>query len=191
MFQIRRDLKNLHRRTLPKDKGNSWMVSISDIAMITGREVYDEAIFMHLRYIMEAFSYLSIQNSLATGCEVDTEFTFWYVQYRKSFDDTIRVRRFLHEQKAIDKETLFMARDVDQGRDVLLTLLKRRTIIAPELIILELSTWDKELVEALLEYHSVTINSEVIRFVADNIQYGKEIMQLLLEREGLDTQCKD
>lgn len=173
---------------ITQNDSNSWMASIS--AMIFEHEVYDMVVFRH--YITEALSYIYMHKWGTMGYTnmVNTEYSLTDWQYRMPFNK-IRARRFLYEQKVIDRKALFLARDLDGGRDALLTLLQSHMKIAPEVIPLALSTWDIELVKALLEYYSIKISSEVIRFVAGNLKHGEEIMQLLLESEGPDTQCND
>ncbi|CCD55142.1 hypothetical protein BofuT4_P159630.1 [Botrytis cinerea T4] len=46
------------------------------------------------------------------------------------------------------------------------------------------------MVEAFLEYNSVKIDNEVIRFVAGNIKHGKQIMEILLARE-METEISE
>lgn len=96
----------------------------------------------------------------------------------------------MNEQKVINLNTLIRAQSLYLGQNALLTLLRARTKIAPNLINLALSTWDGEMVEAFLEYNSVKIDNEVIRFVAGNIKHGKQIMEILLARE-METEISE
>lgn len=77
----------------------------------------------------------------------------------------------------------FLARQIEECEYILLELLKMRMKIAPEAIDVALSSWNKEMVQTLLEYNTVEINNEVVRFVAGNIKFGKDIMELLLAQE--------
>ncbi|TGO46427.1 hypothetical protein BOTNAR_0588g00030 [Botryotinia narcissicola] len=99
------------------------------------------------------------------------------------FDGVIQIGDILNEQKVINWKVLLLGQFVDHGRDTLLALLKARTKIAPEITNLALSTWDGEMVESFLQYNSVKIDNEVIRFAAGNLNHGKEIMEMLLAQE--------
>ncbi|KAF7898203.1 hypothetical protein EAF00_004649 [Botryotinia globosa] len=156
----------------------SWVASIIIFGMIFGHDFYDTDIFMH--HLSEAFLYMSLheqRNRLTKyGRSSDSS-------YLMLFESLIKTRDILNEQKMINWKTLLLSQRVKYGRDALLILLKARTKIAPKVINLALSTWDGEMVKALLEYNLVKIDNEVIRFVAGNLKYGKEIMEMLLAQE--------
>ncbi|KAB8295087.1 hypothetical protein EYC80_007025 [Monilinia laxa] len=165
----------------------SWIVSMLEFIILLGHNVYDLLIFMH--YIMEAFLFMLIHDH---GYKTEaSKYSTWFLGYRTFFDGMNRIRRILNEQKVIDWKVLFLARDIDEGKYFLLELLKLRMKIAPEAINVALSNWDKKMVKKLLEYNSVEINDEVIRFVAGNIKHGEGIMELLLlaqeEREASES----
>ncbi|KAF7952035.1 uncharacterized protein EAE97_001532 [Botrytis byssoidea] len=160
-------------KTISRGSEGSWVISIiTASAMILGHESYNTDIFMY--YLSEAFLYMSTGNVFAY---------FPYSYYLERFNRLIQARDILNEQKMINWKTLMLSRRVDHGRDALLILLKARTEIAPKVINLALSTWNGEMVKALLEYNLVKIGNEVIRFVAGNLKYGKEIMEMLLAQD--------
>lgn len=111
------------------------------------------------------------------------KYSIWYPRYRTCFDGVYRIRRILNEQRVIDWKALFLARQIEECQYVLLELLKMRMKIALEAINVALSSWNKEMIQTLLEYDTVEIDNEVIRFVAGNIKYGKDIMESLLAQE--------
>ncbi|TGO38147.1 hypothetical protein BHYA_0081g00430 [Botrytis hyacinthi] len=156
MAKIISDIMNSRSETLSRDRKASWVTSIIAFAMILGHDFYDTDIFMH--HLSEAFLYRSIHENWPND-----RYAGWYVYYHNSFNDLIQTRDILNEQKMINWKALLLSRRVDHGRDILLALLKARTKIAPEVINLALSTWDGEIVKALLEYNLVKIDYEVIR----------------------------
>ena len=160
-----------------------WVTSIITLAMILGHEVYHVDIFMH--HLTEAFLYMIIHEKQSIHSD-----EFWFARLRVSFDNLNWTRDILNEQKVINLNTLIRAQSLYLGQNALLTLLRARTKIAPNLINLTLSTWDGEMVEAFLEYNSVKIDNEVIRFVAGNIKHGKQIMEILLARE-METEISE
>ncbi|TGO16238.1 hypothetical protein BTUL_0030g00230 [Botrytis tulipae] len=172
------DLMKIGSKTTTGAFKVSWVASIITFGMILGHDFYDTDIFMH--HLSEAFFYMSLhekRNRLTEyGCSSDSS-------YRMLFESLSKTRDILNEQKLINWKTLLLSQRVKFGRDALLILLKARTKIAPKVINLALSTWDGEMVKALLEYNLVKIDNEVIRFVAGNLKYGKEIMEMLLAQE--------
>ena len=138
-----------------------------------------------MHHLTEAFLYMIIHEKQSIHSD-----EFWFARLRVSFDNLNRTRDILSEQKFINWNTLIRAQSLYLGQNALLTLLRARTKIAPNLINLALSTWDGEMVEAFLEYNSVKIDNEVIRFVAGNIKHGKQIMEILLARE-METEISE
>ncbi|TEY67148.1 hypothetical protein BOTCAL_0129g00200 [Botryotinia calthae] len=176
MARIISNTTNIHDTIPPGTNRTTWIISIIALAMILGYKVYYVDTFMH--HLTEAFLYMTIHEKQSIHRHGSR-----YSRLRNLFDGVIRTRDILNEQKVINWNTLLLARRLDHGRYALLTLLRARTKIAPNLINLALSTWDGEMVEAFLEYNSVRIDNEVIRFVAGNIKHGKQIMEILLARE--------
>lgn len=187
MAKIMQDLLGNHDGHRCAPDNNSWIVSMLEFIIPLDHNIYDLLTFMH--YITEAFLFMCIHEH---GHETEiSKYSTWYLKHRTFFDDMIRIRRIMNEQKVIDWKVLFLARDIDKGNDYILELLKIRMKIAPEAINVALSNWDKKMVKKLLEYNPVEINNEVIRSVAGNLRHGTDIMELLLlaqeEREASES----
>ncbi|KAF7889956.1 uncharacterized protein EAF02_002371 [Botrytis sinoallii] len=200
------DTMEPHHSRIMRAARDPWIVSIQLLAMTFRHEIYDKNIFMH--HLTEAFLYMSIHenNSIVDHnkflylhyddynkhvySHYDDYNKHVYSHYRGLFDEAIHMEDILGMQRVINWKTLVLGRPVDFRRDDILWLLKARTKIAPDVINLALSTWDGEMIEAFLEYNSVKIDNEVIRFVAGNVKHGKEIMEMLLARE-METEMSE
>ncbi|KAF5876990.1 putative ankyrin repeat protein [Botrytis fragariae] len=177
MAKIISDIMKIPSKTMTGAREVSWVTSIIAFGMISGHEIYDRDIFMH--HLTEAFLYMSLHENKST----DGHNMTWNSHYRALLRSVMRIRNVVNEQKFMYWDVVLLARGLYCGRDALLVLLRVRTKIAPNLINLALSTWDREMVKALLEYNSIKIDNEVIRFVAGNVKHGKAIMEMLLARE--------
>ncbi|KAF7929613.1 hypothetical protein BELL_0068g00030 [Botrytis elliptica] len=182
MAKIISDVINIRRKSTSEASEVSWVTSILAFTLIFDYQI-DWKIFGH--HSGEAFLYMSLHKK-----QSPYYYGTWYGNFCDLLDKAIRIRDVLDEQNAINWDALLLARRLHNGRDVLLALLRARTKIAPNIINLTLSTWDGEMIEAFLEYNSVKIDNEVIRFVAGNIKHGKKIMEMLLARE-METEMSE
>lgn len=176
MAKIISDIMKIRSTTTSEASNVPWVTSIIALTMILGHEVYHVDIFMH--HLTEAFLCMIIHEKQSIHRD-----EVWFTRLHASLDHLIRTRDVLNIQKVINWNAFIWVQNLHQGRNALLVLLKARKKIAPDLINLALSTWDGEMVETFLEYNSVNIDNEVIRFVAGNIKHGKQIMEILLARE--------
>lgn len=176
MAKIISDTMDISSKTRTGAHKFSWITSIIAFGIISSLEAYNSNIFLY--HLTEAVLYMSLHEKQSTGV-----YATWSSHYWRLFSSVMQIRDVVNQQKVINWDVVLLARRLFCGQDALLVLLRIRTKIAPNVINLALSTWNGEMVKALLEYNLVKINNEVIRFVAGNVKHGKEIMEILLAQE--------